>query len=293
MNFPRYSNPHLHAEQVETVTRSDLLESDIETTAPADRTADVEELDALVKHALGEIVVSEPPRKKHKKKHAKVEEIVSSDQIVSFHLFSSAPVREYNLAPKPHPEINNEGPPCEDNEASAESRRAQAAAVAVDFDWVLREGLVTSPSRRQGKEMRVKTTLPDSPPPLAMLERPRSILPVRLQLKSSARPSPHETKVAATCPILEFTPVDPSQPTSATLTETARRRMRRQKKRSHEKADTHRGQAKFYRPLLSHGPVGYAMGYEGSWPVEDEDERKRARYVRDGMKVAEWAGSAS
>ena len=69
MNVPRFSNPHLRAEQLETVLRHDLLDSDAESSSSADR-AEIEELDALVKRSLGDFAVSEPPRKKRKKKHS-------------------------------------------------------------------------------------------------------------------------------------------------------------------------------------------------------------------------------
>ena len=69
MNVPRFSNPHLRAEQLETVSRHDLLDSDAESSSSADR-AYIEELDALVKRSLGDFAVSEPPRKKRKKKHS-------------------------------------------------------------------------------------------------------------------------------------------------------------------------------------------------------------------------------
>lgn len=140
--------------------------------------------------------------------------------------------------------------------------------------------------------MEVKTALPGSPPPLALLERPLTVAPVRLQLGSSAKPSPHETKTASTCPVLAFSPAGSTAPPT-TISETARRRMRRQKKRLHEKASNTRLKAAFYRPSTKHGPVGYAMGYEGSWAVDDEEERSTIRYMRDSMKTAQWASSAS
>ena len=123
MNVPRFSNPHLRTEQLETVSRLDLLDSDAESSSSANR-ADIEELDALVKRSLGDFAVSEPPRKKRKKRYSQRdsgsnEELVcmscalmpelsvttQARVLVAFRLLSSAPVREYNLAPKPHPEI--------------------------------------------------------------------------------------------------------------------------------------------------------------------------------------------
>lgn len=90
--------------------------------------------------------------------------------------------------------------------------------------------------------------------------------------------------------MLSFSTLD--TPSSTALSETARRRMRRQKKREHEKKSTTRPPAMFWRPSLSvHGRIGYAMGYEGSWAVEDDAERSPAGYVRDSMKKAVWAES--
>ena len=70
--------------------------------------------------------------------------------------------------------------------------------------------------------------------------------------------------------------------------------MRRQKKRAHEKVSAARPHATFYRPSLSrHGRTGYAMGYEGSWAVDDEEERATIGYVRDRMKKVQWADPTS
>jgi len=46
--------------------------------------------------------------------------------------------------------------------------------------------------------------------------------------------------------------------------------------------------ATFWRPLRRWGgkSSGYAMGYEGSWPVEREHELRGKRYVRDKMRKA-------
>lgn len=46
--------------------------------------------------------------------------------------------------------------------------------------------------------------------------------------------------------------------------------------------------AAFWRPLRCWGgkSSGYAMGYEGSWPVEHEHELREKRYVRDTMRKA-------
>lgn len=82
MNFPRFSNPHIHTQQLETISRSDLLQSDPEVGFTADSAADVEELDALVKRALGNYTVSEPPRKKRKKKHAREDDARSGGSLV-------------------------------------------------------------------------------------------------------------------------------------------------------------------------------------------------------------------
>ncbi|VDC05562.1 unnamed protein product [Peniophora sp. CBMAI 1063] len=290
MNFPRFSNPHLRAEQFEVISRSDLLESDTENAIDAKNIDDVHKLDALVKRTLGDFAGSEPPRKKRKRKDTDTEVSHTTSSVVSFRLLSSAPVREYNLLPKPHPEINNEGPPCEDDENSIQLRRQRAAATAVDHDWVIREGRAITAARLPSTVLEIQAALPDTPPPLALLERPRSIPPVRLQLTSSAKPSPHEARVASACPLLSFSTLD-TPPASTAVSETARRRMRRQKKREHEKPNT-RPSAMFWRPSLSiHGRIGYAMGYEGSWAVEDDAERSRVGYVRDNMKKAVWAAS--
>ena len=80
MNVPRFSNPHLRGEQLETVSRHDLLGSDAERSSSADR-ANIEELDALVKRALGDFAVSEPPRKKRKKTHSQ-QNVGSNEELV-------------------------------------------------------------------------------------------------------------------------------------------------------------------------------------------------------------------
>ena len=61
---------------------------------------------------------------------------------------------------------------------------------------------------------------------------------------------------------------------------------RPKRKRRRRRVEMH--PAAFWRPLRRWGgkSSGYAMGYEGSWPVEHEHELHKKGYVRDKMRKA-------
>ena len=63
------------------------------------------------------------------------------------------------------------------------------------------------------------------------------------------------------------------------------------RKRKRRRKTVERPPAAFWRPLRGWGGKisGYAMGYEGSWPVEHEYEQ---RYVRDKMRKAVFIESS-
>jgi hypothetical protein len=63
----------------------------------------------------------------------------------------------------------------------------------------------------------------------------------------------------------------------------------KRKKRRRFKVKPAKPKPKFWRPSTSMGPKasGYALGYEGSWMVDDPS---KVSYVRDKVKVGRMAG---
>ncbi|KAI0279758.1 hypothetical protein BGY98DRAFT_967296 [Russula aff. rugulosa BPL654] len=165
-----------------------------------------------------------------------------------------------SLEPKPLPVRALWEPPCEDDDREAELRRQQALSAAVDVPSLLRsaQAYISRPQKSE-KLIRASALLPSSCPSFFLAEMPRS-KPVSLRLSHDhiTRPSPHEVKSK-----------EDALP------------MRRRK--TVEKLP-----AAFWRPLRRWGgkSSGYAMGYEGSWPVEHEHELREKRYVRDTMRKA-------
>jgi hypothetical protein len=129
-----------------------------------------------------------------------------------------------------------------------------------------------------GKIIRASALLSSSYPPFFLAEMPRS-KPVPLRLshdRVGTRPSPHEVKWKGDAlPVVSLKLQKSEQPVA--------RPKRKRRRRTVEIAP-----AAFWRPLRHWGgkSSGYAMGYEGSWPVEHEHELREKRYVRDKMRKA-------
>jgi hypothetical protein len=131
--------------------------------------------------------------------------------------------------------------------------------------------------QKSEKIIRASAQLPSSCPSFFLAEMPRS-KPVSLRLSHDyiTRPSPHEVKSKEDAlPMVSLKLQKSKQPVP--------RSKRKRRQRTVEKLP-----AAFWRPLRCWGgkSSGYAMGYEGSWPVEHEHELREKRYVRDTMRKA-------
>lgn len=124
------------------------------------------------------------------------------------------------------------------------------------------------------KIIRASALLSSSCPPFFLAEMPHSkLVPLRLSYDRITPPSPHEVKSKGDAlPVVSLKLQKSEQPVA--------RPKRKRRRRTVEKPP-----AAFWRPLRRWGgkSSGYAMGYEGSWPVEHEHELREKRYVRDKM----------
>jgi len=101
-------------------------------------------------------------------------------------------------------------------------------------------------------------------------------MPLRVSYDRVIRPSPHEVKPkGGVLPVVHVKLRGGELPVA--------RPKRKRRRRTVEKPS-----ATFWRPLRRWGgkSSGYAIGYEGSWPVEHEHELRERHYVRDKMKKA-------
>lgn len=170
-------------------------------------------------------------------------------------------------------------PPCEDDESEAEVRKRRAEAAAVDFTWLSRESHKASVARpnEQRKVLHASGSISSSSPPILLVEWPAKPCPKLTTLQQlagpTALPSPHDPSLAGHyCTAVSVQSSDTrAEPRKAS-----------KKKRKYVKE---RPPPRFWRPVSSWGgkSMGYAMGYEGSWAVDDE-ESQNIGYVRDTMK---------
>ena len=186
-------------------------------------------------------------------------------------------------------------PPCEDNGREAELRRQQALSAAVDVPSLLRSAqfyivelpvvcflcswLKRAQNRPQKAEkiIRASAVLSSSCPPFFLAEMPRSkSVPLRLSHDRITRPSPHEVKSKGD-----------ALPVVSLKLQKGEQHVARPKKKRRRRTVAKPPPA-FWRPLRCWGgrSSGYAMGYEGSWPVDYEHELRKKRYVRDKMRKA-------
>ncbi|KAI0267667.1 hypothetical protein BC834DRAFT_869295 [Gloeopeniophorella convolvens] len=280
MNIPRFANPHLRERDIETVSRSDLFSRGASFAADNDA---VVELNELLKSHLGDID-SPRPRKRRKHAHSVQEQPTTSvnTEVTPFRLVSATlPPYLISLEEKPLSETIAWEPPCEDTYGEADARRQQAHAAAVDLSALFESARAyTSRPHEIGKVIRASAdTMPPSPPAFFLAEAPRKPDPQfqALRAPEKSRPSPHE--VVQKIDSLHTIHIEVRDEHPASARSKRRKRKRRVIERSH---------ATFWRPLSQWGgkSSGYAMGYEGSWPVEHEDELRQKRYVRDNMKKA-------
>ncbi|KAJ7475706.1 hypothetical protein FB451DRAFT_1244376 [Mycena latifolia] len=244
--IPRFSNPHLRVQLVQSVGRAELFDAqeDLDTDTELQK-----QLDELIQASL-DTDVSGRVKKKRKLNPTPAEETS-----VLFRLLST-PHSISLLPPPPPPPITRE-PECEDTEAAAETRRRQAEAVAVDASWVMQESLRLPPPFRVGRVRRVEArpALAGSVPPLMLahcLQSPRKTRPPvpRSQLE-------HYPYVAS--PILPSREAKGPIP-SIEVVEVARKTRKRRRGGVGERV---RPQATFWRPEAGCGgkSLGYGMGY--------------------------------
>jgi hypothetical protein len=109
---------------------------------------------------------------------------------------------------------------------------------------------------------------------LAEMPHSKSMLP-RASHDHDIRPSPHKVKRKGDAlPMISLKLQGGEHPVAQPK--------RKRRRKTVEKPAT------FWRPLRRWGgkSSGYAMGYEGSWPVEHEHELHEKYYVRDKMRKA-------
>ena len=133
------------------------------------------------------------------------------------------------------------------------------------------------PPQRTEKIIQASALLSPSCPPFFLAEMPCSkSTPLRTPQDRVPRPSPHEIASKGDALLVVSLKLQGGgQPIA--------RPKRKRKRRTIE-----RPPARFWRPLRCWGgkSSGYAMGYEGSWPVEDDDGLCQRHYVRDKMRKA-------
>ncbi|GBE87938.1 hypothetical protein SCP_1201640 [Sparassis crispa] len=283
--FPQFSNPHTLSQATKRVDRLALEDNDHPPSYEgAERTEMIAQLEGLLKRSFGNLTTSprdqEHDTPRRKKRRIGADDVhLSESSPLPFRLVSRAlPPKSILLKPKPPPAIVVQEPSCEDDEIEAERRRAQAQAVAVDFDWVMAESKQTYlPSKNDHKKViHVQAQLATPEPIMMVVER--------------EKPPPRKPKLALSLPPADFQPSPHSLPaqgvlcpvvdvTTPGLPEPKRKRCRK------PHVPRPRPPAMFWRPFHGMGgkSAGYAMGYEGSWPVHENDPRCYT-YQRDTMR---------
>ncbi|KAH9847512.1 hypothetical protein C2E23DRAFT_495490 [Lenzites betulinus] len=296
--IPKHSNPYLlRTEQTAIVSRAALRgDSEDEREAPdadPERAQMLARLENILKrsiedvlpaglvHSAGSAGGESPKRKKRRKvEEGKEEEDKPTQPVaVPFRLLSGmSQPNPIVLAPKAAPVLVSIGPAYADTKEEAKRRAARAREVAVDFAWVVAESQkpYLPPPNVSKKITSVRAELPSPQPPLVLLEQPKPTpQPPRISVVSvpsfTGAPSPH-AHTATCCPI-----VPASIPAAAHPDE--KKRKRRRAKALQRPAV----QPAFWRPQEGMGgkSLGYAWGYEGSWPVAAGET---PRYRRDEMR---------
>ncbi|KZT22027.1 hypothetical protein NEOLEDRAFT_1138568 [Neolentinus lepideus HHB14362 ss-1] len=285
--IPRFSNPFSLQQSTVHVSRADLDNSNGDTTpfhsAGESSKRKIEELHALIKSSLGEPALpsSTSSSRKRRKVEAKVTDTESTIEqpVATFRLVSRVLLpRPVILEPKDDStQYITKDRPSEDDENEAEERRRRAAAVAVDSARILHESkeMHASSGKQRKKVIEVQASLPVPAPSLMITERVRQ-WPLPPTLRPDTAISNHSQLSEATpgtlgkaAPVIEITVSDSAR----------RRRVRR------NQGQKPRPSPSFWRPKLEWGgkSLGYAMGYEGSSPFQNEDVRQ---YTRDSMRKA-------
>jgi len=285
MNIPPFTNSHsLYEQQTEIVDRATLFP---QSNCLVANDGELTQLDELVRENLGDLDVSDTrKRRKHTNSGKGQSALYEALEPAPFRLVSTANApKVISLEPKPLPVRAIWEPPCEDNNQEAELRRQQAQSAAVDVPCLLMssQAYIMRP-QKAGKIIRASAVLSSPCPPFFLAEMPCSkSAPLRTSQDHVSRPSPHEVKSKGDALLVVSLKLQGGgQPVA--------RPKRKRRRRTIE-----RPPATFWRPLRRWGgkSSGYAMGYEGSWPVEDDDELGQRHYVRDKMRKAVYAISPS
>ncbi|KAI0925832.1 hypothetical protein AcV5_008458 [Taiwanofungus camphoratus] len=299
---PLFSNPNLLSLSLQPTSRAALNVAEIgprlETESSAHRAGMIAELNKMLMQSIDGLTPNAYDRergqgeetRKNKRRRIEIKTTASGEspppESLPFRLVSqSLPPKTIILQSKQVPDVIIKEPPCEDDDAEAERRALQAQAVAVDFEWILEESKrAYCPWRADNKVLHVKADLPAQEPAIMVVERLRPIRkPPKLSLSapaSAVRPSPHNLAPS----VINYPIVDMTAEAPADVPES--RRKRRRKRRTIRPRPT----ATFWRPLREWGikAAGYAMGYEGSWPVL-KDDPLRHTYQRDTMRKGFFA----
>ncbi len=131
--------------------------------------------------------------------------------------------------------------------------------------------------QKAGKIIRASALLSSPFPPFFLAEMPhnKSMLK-KVSHGHDIQPSPHKVKRKGDAlPVFSLELQGGEHPVA-------------QPKRKRRRKTVEKPPATFWRPLRRWGgkSSGYAMGYEGSWPVEHEHELREKHYVRDKMRKA-------
>ncbi|KAI9460363.1 hypothetical protein F5148DRAFT_1216856, partial [Russula earlei] len=277
MNIPRFTNPHsIHDQHIVTTSRANVFPQRPRFVVDDDKLA---VLDELLKQTTGSLEASHV-RMRKRKRHTNAMEGQSTSHTAyepaPFRLLSvEHPPKVISLEPKPLPTRIPWEPPCEDNDLEADLRRQQALSAAVDIPSLFRsaEAYISLPQKAD-KVIHAYSDVPLSSVVLFVAEMPpnNTRRPFGVSHDRATRPSPHEVK-----PKGDALPVITLEMQGSEQLAACRKRKRRRR-------TIERRPATFWRPLRCWGgkSSGYALGYEGSWPVEDECETELC-YVRDKM----------
>ncbi|KAH9838314.1 uncharacterized protein C8Q71DRAFT_856279 [Rhodofomes roseus] len=301
--FARFANPHALDAKIEIVSRNTITEDDTESTGEALRDDGLlSELDRLVKRSLGELDVPGSVEEKSRKKRRKIEKdstkncqegSAESMASIPFRLVSrTLPPKEIELRPAGPPVIVVKEPSCEDNNEEAECRRARAQEAAIDLGQIMsmQSRKLDDSHRTNGRgAIHVTCELPSPSSPVIVVEqsKPTPQRPKIVNSKPSLeiRPSPHTLRPNIHVPVVAVTAVPEDSKSKSS------RNIRRARAKAHTTPP--RPPATFWRPLREWGvkAAGYSVGYEGSWPVYENDQ-SRYKYQRDtmrkGVHATEW-----
>ncbi|KAI0300764.1 hypothetical protein BC826DRAFT_990298 [Russula brevipes] len=280
MNVPRFTNPHCsHEQQTVTVSRATLFPQSPHFVANDDKLA---ELDSILKTNLD---LSHTRKRKRRTSSIGQSAPHEAHEHAPFRLLSAIdPPKVISLEPKPLPTRTIWEPPCEDNDRESDLRRQRACSAAVEIPSLIRsaQAYISRP-QKPDKVIRASVDVPLSSLAFFLAEIPHNNpRPLRASHERAALPSPHDVTLKGDLPVISLQLPRSEQPMARP------KRMRRRR-------TTERPPPTFWRPLRCWGgkSSGYAMGYEGSRPVEDEYEQRQKYYARDKIRKVVYISGAS